>query len=110
MAYPMGYMVKVTPVDGPVEYSHGTLWPNEAFIGYFWQMTGKQDDGEFTVAHFREVRRTPGTDDFFYSRDVEFKVADIHMEICALRAPLSNYLGCAVAIKGLPLWRVIGCE
>lgn len=110
MAYQMGYIVKVTASDGPVEYSHGTLWSDEAFIGYFWQMTGKRDDGEFDVAHLREVKRIPGTDDFVYGRDVEFNVADISIEICALRAPLSNYRGCSVPIEHLPLWVVVSSE
>lgn len=108
MGYPMGYIVKVTPSDCAAEYSHGTLWSDEVFIGYFWQMTGKQDDGEFAVAHLREVKRISGTDDFVYGRDVEFKVADIRMEICALRAPLSNYHGCAGHIENLPSWTAIG--
>ena len=108
MSYPMGYIVKVTPSDGAAEYSHGTLWTDESFIGYFWQMTGKQDDGEFAMAHFREVKRIPGTDDFVYGKDVEFKVAEIRIEICALRAPLSNYRGCTRPIENLPLWTAVG--
>ncbi len=110
MAYPMGYIVNVTPSDHVTEYSRGTLWVDEFFIGYFWQMTGKQDDGEFAVAHFREVKRIPGTDNFVYGRDVEFMVADIRIEICALRAPLSNYRGCKGPIQDLPLWTAIGGE
>lgn len=108
MAYPIGYIVKVSPADGRyVEYSHGALWLDEIFIGYFRQMTGKQDDGAFAVAHFQEVKRIPGTDVFVYGRDVKFKVADIRMEICALRAPLSNYRECTGAIEKLPLWTVV---
>lgn len=56
-------------------------------------MTGKQDDGEFSVAHFHEVKRILGAYDFVYGRNVEFNVADISIEVCALRAPLSNYSG-----------------
>lgn len=108
MSYPMGYIVKVTPSDGPAEYNHGILRADEYFIGYFWQVTGKQDDGEFAVAHFREVKRIPGADDFVYGRDVEFKVADIRMDICALRAPLSNYRGSTRPIEDLPLWTALG--
>lgn len=109
MAYPMGYIVKVSPADGrSVEYSHGTLWPDEVFIGYFWQMTDKRDDGEFAVAHLREVKRIPGTDDFVYGRDVKFNVASIIIEVFALRAPLSNYRGCARNIEGLPVWSGVG--
>jgi hypothetical protein len=111
MAYPMGYIVRVSPANGrSVEYSHGALWPDENFIGYFWQMTGKQDDGEFSVAHFHEVKRILGADDFVYGRNVEFNVADISIEVCALRAPLSNYSGCKKTIDNLPLWKAVGSE
>ena len=111
MAYPMGYIVKVSSADGRyVEYSHGALWSDEIFIGYFWQMTGKQDDGEFAVAHFQEVKQIPGTEDFVYGQDVKFNVADIKIEVCALRAPLSNYSGCKKSIDNLPLWTSVGRE
>jgi len=64
---------------------------NETYVGYFWQMTGAQDDGTFKKAHVHETLLIDADKKLFlYGGEAVFSVDDVVITIRALRGPTSN--------------------
>lgn len=91
-----GFIVEVrTKHQTSISYLYGTetkiLQPNEIFVGYFWQMTDRQDDGTFKKAHITKTRFFDRENKLFsYGRDAVFSYDEVLISIRALRGPKSN--------------------
>jgi len=91
-----GFIVEVRTKDQiSVTYQYAgtckTLKPNQTFVGYFWQMTEKQDDGTFKKAHIQEIQLIDMANKLFsYGKQAVFAVDQIVISILALRGPDSN--------------------
>jgi len=91
-----GFIVKVTPKGSePVKYQYdgktSMLDFNEDFIGYFWQMTGRNDDNSWQFAHINKLSLIdPDRKQFRYEKEAIFDIPTVNIAIKAKRGPDSN--------------------
>ncbi|WP_394754159.1 hypothetical protein [Crenothrix sp.] len=105
-----GFIVEViTKNQAPIDYVYDNKWKilqaNESFIGYFWQMTERQDDGTFQKAHIRETRlRDIDKKIFSYGGEAVFSYDEVLITIRALRGPDSNNRFLSKEFKKYETW------
>jgi hypothetical protein len=91
-----GFIVEVrSKTQAPISYQYDskskTLKPSETFVGYFWQMTDKQDDGTWEKAYIHETRLVDISKKLFsYGGKAIFSYNEVLLTILALRGPDSN--------------------
>lgn len=74
-------------------------------MGYFWQMTDRQDDGTFKKAHIRETLLHDADKKLFsYGEEAVFSVDDVEITIRALRGPASNNRCLSKEFKKYETW------
>jgi len=108
-----GFIVEVrTKNQSPISYRYDgeskKLRPNETFVGYFWQMTDRQDDASFKKAHIRETV-LHDTDKKLYSDGGEavFFIDDVAITVRALRGPASNNRFVSEEFKKYETWNSV---
>ena len=108
-----GFIVEVSSkTKVPVKYQYNgerkTLQPTETFVGYFWQMTGKQEDGTFKKAHIQETRLLDTQQKMFaYGGKAVFDVCDISIVLRALRGPAQNNRHLPKKLQSYETWNEV---
>ena len=91
-----GFIVRVLPLDEkPTEFIYygeiATLNVGDEFIGYFWQMTDKDDAGNFQKAHIRKINLVdPEKRLFKFEGEAKFNVSTVLISIHAKIGPESK--------------------
>lgn len=102
-----GFIVSVTTKgDQVVNFSCGNdqrcLSADANFIGYFWQMTERHNDGSFSIAHIREVVMIDAArKKYQFGDDVIFSVDEIMITPRALRGEVERV---PPGYEGLERW------
>ena len=107
-----GFVVEVKPKPRKrdaisYQYDAGTklLRPDETFVGYFWQMTDRQNDGTYKKAHIRETLLHDADKKLFsYGGEAVFSLDDVVITIRALRGPASNNRHLSKEFKKYETW------
>ena len=108
-----GFIVEVsTRNQTPSRYQYNTtskiLQPNETFVGYFYQMTDKQDDGTFKKSHIHETRPLDMDKKLFsYGEIAIFSNDEVLITILALRGPDSNNRYLSRKFENYETWNLI---
>lgn len=91
-----GFIVRVEPLgEKPIEFIYNgekaTLNIDDYFVGYFWQMTDKDDTGNFHKAHIRKINLVdPEKRLFKFESQAKFDVSSVSIKIHAKIGPESN--------------------
>lgn len=108
-----GFIVEVrAKSQSTISYQYGAeskkLRPNEIFVGYFRQMTDKQDDGTYKKAYVREtLLQDTGKKLFSYGEEAVFSADDVAITIRALRGPDSNNRHLSKEFKNYETWNLV---
>ncbi len=91
-----GFIVEVKSKSGEtVEYTYNNektiLSGNDVFVGYFWQMTVPEKDGEYYKAHITKISLIDKQKLLFrYEKEAVFDTNEVEITIKAKRGPESN--------------------